>query len=347
MRNVDLEYVDGKSGCNLFFTSFQPILLPTLCNPTKENESVWLPLVPQIEKRFFYLIAECKKRIDDKSLDKILETPTLMGATCFTAASMFSEKIMNFILQRQISMNAIKLNNDVVWFKFPQHTVDLLKRDVNPKIIRYDGQSSLDRFKASFKNDEAMTILKKFSNSIHFTTADINCEDFGCEMSNCPSRYKRFYYKDGPLVERTADNKIGSGGFGDVYEGPFHGKNVAMKFTRVEIIFKPIIVDAVSELEKNISEYRTQLETPGSGVLLPTAFFRQQNQKQDGNGKCVAENYNIFIYPLYDCNLYELHTEHFDKFTEEVLGDIFHQCFNRKDFEKFYASIYLFHQFSI
>ena len=160
---------------------------------------------------------------------------------------------MDFILQRQIPINSIELNNELVYFNFPQYTVELMERGVNPKIVRYDGQSSLDRFKASFENDEAMRLVEKFPNSIHFTTTDVHCEDFGCEMPNCPSRYKRFYYKSGPLVEMTAKNKIGSGGFGNIYKGVFHGKNVAMKFTPIEIKYEDIILEAVSELEKNIS----------------------------------------------------------------------------------------------
>ena len=217
MKKVNFEYATEETGCNLFFTSFQPIIR---LKPTSKNESKWLPLVPQIEKRFEYLIAESTKRIDDKTLDTILETPSSMGWTCLLAASMISsEKIMDFILQRQIPINSIELNNELVYFNLPQYTVELMKRGVNPKIVRYDGQSSLDRFKASFENDEAMRLVEKFPNSIHFTTTDIYCEDFGCETPNCPSRYKRFYYKSGPLVEMTAKNKIGSGGFGNIYKG--------------------------------------------------------------------------------------------------------------------------------
>ena len=42
-----------------------------------------------------------------------------------------------------------------------------------------------------------------------------------------------------------------------------------------------------------------------------------------------SSNYNIFIYPLYDCNLYELHQNYFDQFTEEIVADIIDQCFIR------------------
>ena len=67
----------------------------------------------------------------------------------------------------------------------------------------------------------------------------------------------------------------------------------------------------------------------GSGIIVPVAFVRQQNQEQDGNGKWIAKNYNIYIYPLYDCNLDELHGNYFDYFTEEIIADIIHQCFIR------------------
>ena len=57
----------------------------------------------------------------------------------------------------------------------------------------------------------------------------------------------------------------------------------------------------------------------------------QQNQEdQDENGNWIADNYNIFIYPIYDCNVYELHQNYFDQINEKILIDIFHQCLTRK-----------------
>ena len=114
-----------------------------------------------------------------------------------------------------------------------------------------------------------------------------------------------------------------------VYKGMFHGKAKAMKITPIEIKYNLFIKDAVSELEKNIAEYRTQLSTAGSGVILPEAFIRQQNQERDVDGKWIAKNYNIYVYPVYHCDLYKLHEDYFHQFTEAIVADIIHQCFIR------------------
>ena len=132
----------------------------------------------------------------------------------------------------------------------------------------------------------------------------------------------------------TEENRIGKGGFGMVYKQLFHGKPMAMKCILVKELKDPEERDngvqtAVVFLEKNISELRIQIATAGSGVIVPVAFVRQQNQEQDQDGEWIAKNYNIYIYPLYDCNLYELHTNYFDQFTEEIVADIIHQCFIR------------------
>merc|ERR1711946_15260 len=97
-----------------------------------------------------------------------------------------------------------------------------------------------------------------------------------------------------------------------------------------QIQFQRLVEDAVFELEKNISEIRTQMATSGSGIIIPEAFVRQQNQEQDANGKWIAKNYNVYVYPLYDCNLYELHEKHFDQFTDAILSDILSKCLTRK-----------------
>ena len=90
------------------------------------------------------------------------------------------------------------------------------------------------------------------------------------------------------------------------------------------------LTDLLSVFNENISEIRTQTSIVGPGILVPEAFVRQQDQEQDKNGKWIANNHNIFIYPLYDYNLYELHENHYDGFTDEILRDIFSQCLTRK-----------------
>ena len=328
---MDWKYVD-KFGCNLFFTSFQPIVKFGKKRPNK----IWLHLVPAIEERFEYLIAECEKKIDEETLNSILEIPVRSGCNCFRDATKFSEKITNLLLKRGLSINSITLYNEVASFKLPQHAAEMIARGVNPKIIRYDGKNCLEGFKDTFSDTKLMDAVNHYFPdpiAIHFTTQDIDCGESCPRKSgrNCPSRFKKFYYKEGPFVEMRADNKLGSGGFGMVYEGMFHGKAKAMKITPTEIKYNLIIRDAVSELEKNIAEYdiETQLSAAGSGVIIPEAFIRQQNQERDVDGKWIAKNYNIYVYPVYHCDLYKLHEDYFHQFTEAIVADIIHQCFIR------------------
>ena len=55
-----------------------------------------------------------------------------------------------------------------------------------------------------------------------------------------------------------------------------------------------------------MSEYRffcgIIVMAKGTGVIIPYAMVRQQNQKFK-NGKWAPLNFNVFIYPRYDCNL--------------------------------------------
>ena len=129
----------------------------------------------------------------------------------------------------------------------------------------------------------------------------------------------------------TNANRIGQGGFGSVFKGLFHGKEKALKcvlITRIEN--QRYTKDAVSDLEKNIAEIRIQMASSGSGIIVPEAFVRQQNQEKDANGKWIAKNYNVYVYPLYDCNLYKFHEKHFDQFTDAILSDILSKCLTRK-----------------
>ena len=89
------------------------------------------------------------------------------------------------------------------------------------------------------------------------------------------------------------------------------------------------IEDTVIDFEKNIFEYRIQLEAEGSGVIIPFAMVRQQNQEFK-DGKWVPLNFNVFIYPRYDYNLYELHQNYYHHFNDDILQNILEKCLIRK-----------------
>ena len=319
MHEVDFGYV-GWAGGTIYTICFQKLI--NARNRPKEELS---KLVVEIERVFAFLVEQGRKY--GFNVDTILEVPGASGNTCFLIASQYSEKISKDIIERDIKVNNVDLYMQVPDFQYSDLTIKMLEKGINPYVVSY-GKNSIDSSPSSFENEKAKSLLAKFPRSIHYSIEDINCEEF-CP-SDCPSKLKGFYYKNGPLVEMTDENRIGSGGFGMVFRQEFHGKPMAMKCTYLgEIEKQRIVNDTVSDMEANISELRIQSATTGPGIISPVAFVRQQDQYPDDNGDWIAENYNIYIYPLYDCNLYELHESHYSEFTEKKLNDILHQCLTR------------------
>ena len=326
MDQVDFGYV-GRNGFTIYSRCFQRYIDARF--DLKKPEAEWKKLVSKTETVFDFLVEEGNKRGFD--VDSILEIPTSSGGTCFSVASQCSRKIMDYIIEKGIKVNSITTHMMVPTFKYPDLAASMMKKRINPHVIAYKGDSLIDLYPSSFKSEEAKQLLAKFPKSIHFSIEDISCEII-CP-SDCSSKFEKFYFKNGEFVKMTDENRIGQGGFGSVFKGLFHGKEKAMKCVLIGQIQSQLYSeDAVSDLEKNISEIRIQMASAGSGIIVPEAFVRQQNQEMDDTGKWIAKNYNVYIYPLYDCNLYEFHGIHFDQFTEEILGDIIHQCFNRKGF---------------
>ena len=284
-------------------------------------------LLAKTESVFEFLVEEGNKRGFD--VDAILEIPTSTGDTCFSDASGWSKKIAQYIIGRNIKVNNIKYDMSVPGFDYPDLAVPMMKKGINPHVISSIGKSRIDRFPSSFKSDEAKQLLAQFPKSIHYSIEDIKCGDT-CS-SDCSSAFERCYFKNGEFVEMIDANRIGEGGFGSVYKGSFHGKEKAMKCVPIEPIEdRTTVDDAASDLETSLYELRIQKSCWRSGILTPEALIRQQNQEQDENGEWIANNYNIYIYPLYDCNLYELHENFYNEFTDEIMWIIMFQCFNRK-----------------
>ena len=139
----------------------------------------------------------------------------------------------------------------------------------------------------------------------------------------------------GEYIKADDTTRIGQGGFGTVFYGKWHDQESAFKYLSIrnESSGQYLYVkDLVNGYIKRITEYRKQLDismNQNSGVIIPNAFYRQQLQIKKDDGTFVAENYDVFVYPRYDCNLRELHQNHFDNFDKEITLNILKQCFTR------------------
>ena len=322
MSSVDFDYVE-KNGCTIYRSCFSQY------NKARSSDNIpteeMYKIIEKTEAVFELLVEQGTKY--GFNVDAILEMPDSSGQTCLHFAAVLSEKICNYIIERPIKVNTITMFMSTSFD--PDLAIQYMQKGINPYIIDRRGFSPVDAYPSSFENEEARVLLSQFSRSVHFSIEDIDC-GATCP-ADCPSKFRKFFYKNGALVEMTDENRIGSGGFGMVFKQLFHGITMAMKCVWTgEIKNSGSIPDIVSDLNENISEIRTQTSTVGPGILVPEAFIRQQDQEKDENGKWIANNHNIFIYPLYDNNLYELHEIHYDDFTDEVLRNILSQCLTRK-----------------
>ena len=326
MDQVDFRYV-GHGGHTIYKTGFDRYLHALFI--LKRSKDECSKLLSKTEKVFEYLVNKGTKYGFD--VDSILEIPSLNGSTCFSTASKFSKKISFYIMNRDIKVNSIDTAMMVPDFSFPDLALQMMEKGINPKVISWSGNSRIDLDPLSFASEEAKQLLFQFPRSTHFSIDDITCSKH-CS-TDCSSSFEKFYFKNGKFVEMTEANRIGQGGFGSVFKGKFHGQDKALKCVLIgRRKLNHSQDEELSDFEKNISEIRIQMASGGSGIIVPEAFVRQQNQEKDDNRKWIAKNYNIYVYPLYDCNLDELHQKHFDNFTEKIIGNIIHQCFNRKGF---------------
>ena len=325
LNSAEVDFGMIVGGRTIFDVCFQRYL--DAIRRLKKKPSDCTKLIHKIEDVFFFLIKEAERRTFDT--DKILAIPNSTGQTVFHHVSTISEVIAKYILQRDIKVNAIDAKMMIPHFKFPDLSITMMRRGINPYVIAHDGWSEIQRYPFNFKSEESNTLLGKFPKSIYYSLEDIYCGE-DC-LTDCSSRLSRFYFKNGAFVEMVDSKRIGKGGFGSVFTTEFHGKEVAAKCVKIKKIDERLETKEIeSDLQKNIAEYTRQLATSGSGILLPIAIIRQQDTEKDENERWIAFNFNIYIYPKYDCNLYELHENHFTEFTNETLDNIIKQCLTRK-----------------
>ena len=293
-----------------------------------KKKTKWSKLIPKQDDIFFMLVKLGQEKLGVDIINKVIEKPDQTGTSCFGIATQCSPKIAKYILSQNIKINTIVTDMFIPSFEIPDLTEDMMKKNINPKFINCEGDSEIEQWPNNFKSSACQNLLKKFPREIHFSVENTECK-ITCK-SDCQSKLEAFFFKNGPIVNISDVNKLGYGGFGSVYAGKWHDEDVACKCVLIDgIEWTENLEKTVSEFEKNISEYRLQLVAHGSGIVIPYAMIRQQNQEYK-HGKWNALNFNVFIYPKYDCNLYELHQSHNQRFTDSILTDILDKCLIRK-----------------
>ena len=257
--------------------------------------------------------------------NKLIEKPSITGETCFQIASGMSKEISKYILENNIEVDFISKKFMLPWFKFKELTKMMLLKNINPFIV-YKGMNQLDRYPDRFANFHET--VNQFDRAAFYFTEDTKCNE-KCSPG-CNSTFKRFKCYRGVLAKIEPNNLIGNGAFGTVYKGKWHGEDVAMKCTILtDSKWRNDVANIQIKFEQQASEYLLQSSTSGDGVLLPYAMFRQQNQELVKD-QWKEINYHVTIYPKYDCNLYELHEQKYDVFSDDIMENMLHQCLSRK-----------------
>jgi|OM-RGC.v1.022195651 hypothetical protein len=130
---------------------------------------------------------------------------------------------------------------------------------------------------------------------MHVAVMDQNCKT-DCK-ADCNSKMTAFYYKDNAYIDRNNAEKVGKGGFGDVYKGDWHGDVAVFKFIKMNMESLAGMTysnEFGADLEKRLVEI---IKVPDNSFMLkPLGHFRQQEQSLDqSTGKYIAENYEVIV----------------------------------------------------
>ena len=301
-------------------TIFQACFNLYLANSTNDN----LPsLKLRLESVFLTILDNAAANLDPDALKFILEKADGTGRTVAYQASQFSEKILSKLCEHNVSMNQITANFEVIELNFPALTSTMIKLGVNPRIVDLFGQSQYQLLMKNFPNDiQLMERCLKNAKSVYFSMEDENCDE---NCSNpCKSALTRYIVHKGIFIDPDKANCVGVGSSGGVFAGIWHSEYAAFKFIRIQKYkSQSESIKSLSDLQENISEFINQRSIQGPGVLKPIGFYRQQILKRK-----KIEHFNVIIYPLCDCNLYELLES--NSFTDDQVAEILNQCLIRR-----------------
>ena len=315
--------METKNGHTIFQACFFIYLAYTAYSNLTRSEQKQFQL--QLESVFILLLDNAAMNLDSDDFKSVLEKPDRLGRTVAYETSKFSEKLLSKLCDYNISMNQITANFEVIELNYPNIMSKMIKLGVNTRIINLFGIRQHQNLTENYSSNKKL-MRQSLSNtkSIFFSIDDELCDE-NCS-NQCNSALKRYVIQDGIFLDPFRTNRIGSGSSGSVFEGKWHSTQAAFKFIPIRYYKSSSeTIKSFFDLQENISEFFHQQSTRGQNVLRPIGFYRQQIQK----GKTKFYHFDVIVYPLCDCNLYQLLKN--VTFSDNEIENILDQCLRRKE----------------
>ena len=273
---------------------------------------------------FFFLISAAKERLDEKEINRIIESPSDSGQTVFTAASILSEKISEWILDRNIDVAFV----DDTWmtpqFNFESNVEKMLKKGINPFVVKHMGKSEYDQ--RNLKNID-QKLLEPFitgnfeeeRTEAYYSFHDSKCSE-KCGNS-CKDKMIKFKLYTGKRIFKNGKK----GGEGIVAFGHWHGQPAAFKLLELgKIEETQKIVDGISNAEKTRAEFETVSKLSHPNIPKVFHVFRYQETEKFQNIR-ILQNLTVIVMEKHKKNIGELTIEErilIPDLLRDVLGSV-------------------------
>ena len=286
----------------------------------KKNHSLFGKLMSKIEELFFLLIAAAKEQLDEEKIDRIIESPDHGGATVFSTAAYLSRKISGWILDRNIDVAFVDHQWMTPQFIFESNFEKMLKKGINPFVVRYNGESEFDL--RNFVDIDLMLLEPFITGKIteERTEAFYSFQDSECsDKCKNPCKDKMMKFKLYTGKRKFANRK--TGGEGIVSFGNWHGEPAAFKLLDLGKIDQvEFIIDGISNAEKTRAEFETAKKLKHPNIVRVFHLFRYQETGKIENFRFL-HNWTVIVMEKHDKNIGELTPEE-RNYLPNILNDV-------------------------
>ena len=266
----------------------------------------------------------------EEEINRIIESPHHSGQTVFAAACYSSEKISGWILDKDIEVAFVDDTWQTPQFNFESNFEKMLKKGINPFVVKYMGTSEFDQ--RNFENIDKELLesfitgeIKNEKTEAYYSFQDSKCKD-ECSKS-CNDKMKKFRLHTG----KREFGREKKGGEGIVSFGQWHKKPAAFKRLKLGEIEKvEDLADEILNAQKTRAEFVTASKLSDPHILKVQHVFRYQETEKIGNHR-VLENWTIIVMEKHEKDIGELTLDqrvNLPHLLNDTLAPVFNKILN-------------------